>query len=108
MNMTGNFDRTISQEDVLKRRASLLQRLHIDGILLLLLVTLACAGLFILYSASGKNWELLYKQASSFAIGLAAMLVIAQIEPRFMARWVPLAYWVLRRPLAMLRQASGL
>lgn len=42
MNMTGNFDRTISQEDVLKRRASLLQRLHIDGILLLLLVTLAC------------------------------------------------------------------
>lgn len=92
MNMTVNFDRTISQEDVLKRRASLLQRLHIDGILLLLLVTLACAGLFILYSASGKNWELLYKQASSFAIGLAAMLVIAQIEPRFMARWVPLAY----------------
>ena len=35
--MIGNFDRTLSDEDVLRRRASLLQRLHIDGWLLLLL-----------------------------------------------------------------------
>jgi rod shape determining protein RodA len=48
--------------------------------------------LFILYSASGKNVELLMKQASSFGIGLVGMLIIAQFEPRFMARWMPLAY----------------
>ena len=90
--MNSSFDRTLSSEDVLRRRASLLQRLHIDGILLLLLLTLAAGSLFILYSASGKNLDLLIKQASSFGIGLVGMLIIAQFEPRFMARWVPLAY----------------
>ncbi|MBT8765406.1 rod shape-determining protein RodA [Pseudomonas boanensis] len=92
--MNSNFDRTISQEDVLKRRATLLQRLHIDGWLLLILLVLASGSLFVLYSASGKHWDLLAKQASSFGLGLAAMIVIAQFEPRFMARWVPLAYAV--------------
>jgi len=90
--MNGNFDRILSSDDVLRRRASLLQRLHVDGILLLLLLILAAGSLFILYSASGKNLELLLKQASSFGIGLVGMFVIAQFEPRFMARWVPLAY----------------
>ncbi|AJE16872.1 MULTISPECIES: rod shape-determining protein RodA [Stutzerimonas] len=92
--MSGTFDRTLSREDVMRRRATLLQRLHIDGLLLLLLLTLAAASLFILYSASGKNLDLLMKQASSFGLGLGAMLVIAQFEPRFMARWVPLGYLV--------------
>jgi len=90
--VNSSFDRTLSNEDVLRRRASLLQRLHVDGILLLLLLMLAAGSLFILYSASGKNIDLLTKQASSFGIGLVAMFVIAQLEPRFMARWVPLAY----------------
>ena len=92
--MTGpsNFDRTLSSEDVLRRRSSLLQRLHIDGPLLLLLVLLGVVGLFVLWSAGGKHWGLLAKQATSFGIGLTAMCVIAQIEPRFMARWAPLAY----------------
>ncbi|SHL10985.1 cell elongation-specific peptidoglycan biosynthesis regulator RodA [Pseudomonas punonensis] len=92
MSLTGSFDRTLSTDDVLRRRSSLLQRLHIDGILLLLLLLLATGSLFILYSASGKNVDLLMKQASSFGIGLVAMVIIAQFEPRFMARWVPLGY----------------
>ncbi|NQD91548.1 rod shape-determining protein RodA [Pseudomonas sp. CrR25] len=90
--MNSSFDRTLSSEDVLRRRASLLQRLHVDGILLLLLLILAAGSLFILYSASGKNVDLLIKQASSFGIGLIGMVIVAQFEPRFMARWVPLAY----------------
>lgn len=90
--MISNFDRTLSDEDVLRRRASLLQRLHIDGWLLLLLLILGTGSLFILYSASGKNVDLLLKQASSFGIGMLAVVVIAQFDPRFMARWVPLAY----------------
>ncbi|GLX13389.1 rod shape-determining protein RodA [Pseudomonas straminea] len=92
MSLTGSFDRTLSSEDVLRRRSSLLQRMHIDGILLLLLLLLATGSLFVLYSASGKNVDLLMKQASSFGIGLVAMVIIAQFEPRFMARWVPLGY----------------
>ena len=90
--MISNFDRTLSDEDVLRRRASLLQRLHIDGWLLLLLLILGTGSLFILYSASGKNVDLLIRQASSFGIGMLAVVAIAQFDPRFMARWVPLAY----------------
>lgn len=90
--MSGTFDRTLSTADVMRRRASLLQRMHIDGVLLLLLLLLAAGSLFVLYSAGGKNWDLLIKQATSYGIGLGAMLVIAQFEPRLMARWVPLGY----------------
>ncbi len=90
--MSGTFDRTLSTTDVMRRRATLLQRMHIDGVLLLLLLLLAAGSLFILYSAGGKNWDLLIKQATSYGIGLAAMLFIAQLEPRFMARWVALGY----------------
>lgn len=90
--MSGTFDRTLSTTDVMRRRATLLQRMHIDGVLLLLLLLLASGSLFILYSAGGKNWELLIKQATSYGIGFGAMIVIAQLEPRFMARWVPLGY----------------
>src|SRR5471032_477218 len=81
-----NFDRILSSEDVMRRRATLLQRMHIDGPLLILLLTLAAGSLFVLYSASGKSWDLLAKQATSFGIGLVSMVVIAQFEPRFMAR----------------------
>lgn len=90
--MNTNFDRTLTGGDVLRRRATLLQRLHIDGPLLLLLLTLGAVGLFVLYSAGGKDWSLLLKQTTSFGVGLLAMITIAQFEPRFMARWAPLAY----------------
>ena len=89
--MKSNFDRILSSEDVMRRRATLLQRMHIDGPLLILLA-LCAGGLFVLYSASGKNWDLVIKQGSSFGLGLFAAIIIAQFEPRFMARWVPLAY----------------
>lgn len=92
--MNTNFDRAISDDDVMRRRATLLQRLHIDGPLLLILITLGSVGLFVIYSAGGKNWDLLIKQTTSFGIGLMALFVIAQIEPRFMASWAPLGYSV--------------
>jgi rod shape determining protein RodA len=90
--MNNSFNRSMSSDDVLRRRASLLQRLHIDGQLLLILLVLVAGGLFVLYSASGKDWDLLLKQATSFGVGLLAMFVVAQLDPRFIARWVPLAY----------------
>ncbi|ATH80633.1 rod shape-determining protein RodA [Ectopseudomonas hydrolytica] len=90
--MKSNFDRTLSDEDVLRRRATLLQRMHLDGWLLLLLLVLGAGSLFILYSASGKNVDLLIRQATSFGIGMLGVVLIAQFDPRFMARWVPLAY----------------
>jgi len=92
--MTGHFDRNLSDEDVFRRRSTLLQRMHVDGPLLVLLLLLAAASLFILYSASGKHVEMLVRQATSYGIGLVAMLVIAQFDPRFMSRWVPAGYLI--------------
>lgn len=92
--MTGHFDRNLSDEDVFRRRSTLLQRMHIDGPLLVLLLLLAAVSLFILYSASGKHVEMLVRQATSYGIGLVAMLVIAQFDPRFMSRWVPAGYLI--------------
>lgn len=79
-------DRILSSEDVMRRRATLLQRLHIDGPLLILLLTPGggqpvCPGI----RPAAKGWDLLSKQATSFGIGLVSMFIIAQLEPRFMA-----------------------
>lgn len=90
--MSRHFDRMLNQGDVFQARTTWLQRIHVDGWLLLLLLLLAAGGLFILYSASGKSETMLLKQASSFGVGLLVMLVIAQLDPRFMARWAAPAY----------------
>lgn len=92
--MKAEFERVLLGGRGLPVQASLLQKLHLDGWLLLLLFILAISSLLMLYSASGKNIDLLLKQSSSFGIGLLAMLVIAQINPRFMARWALPAYCV--------------
>ncbi len=86
------FDRVLSEGDVMRRRASFLQRIHIDGWLVFLLLVLGVIGLFVLYSAGGMDQNLLIKQASSFGVGLLLMVLIAQLEPRFMASWSALLY----------------
>lgn len=64
--MSRGFDRVLTEGDVLRRRASFLQRIHIDGWLLFLLLVLVTIGLFVLYSAGGKDQALLIKQAFIF------------------------------------------
>ncbi|UAW99172.1 rod shape-determining protein RodA [Halopseudomonas nanhaiensis] len=76
----------------LKKRTPFWQRIHIDPWLLLLILVLAAVSGFVLYSASSKSFAMLYRQAVYYAIGLTAMVVIAQFQPRFMQRWVPVAY----------------
>lgn len=78
----------------LNRRVPLWQRVHIDPWLMLLILCLATVAGFVLYSASSMSMPLLYRQGAAYAVGIAAMLVIAQFEPRFMQRWVPVAYIV--------------
>ena len=86
------FDRVLSEGDVMRRRASFLQRIHIDGWLVFLLLVLGTIGLFVLYSAGSMDQTLLIKQATSFGVGLLLMVLIAQLEPRFMASWAALLY----------------
>ena len=72
-------------------RVSLMQAIHLDGPLLGGLLVLICVGLFVLYSASGQSMDTLLRQVSRMAIGLAVMMVMAQIPPRTYKRWTP---WV--------------
>ncbi len=74
------------------RRMPFWQRIHVDPWLLLLLLVLATVAAFVLYSASSRSLTMVYRQGAAFAVGLAVMLVVAQFQPRFMQRWVPLAY----------------
>ena len=76
----------------LRSRESLWTRIHVDPWLLLLILALAAVDAFVLYSASGKNLGMVYRQLAYFAVGIAAMIVVAQFQPRFMERWVPVAY----------------
>lgn len=65
-----------------KRKFDPWRLLHIDPILLLVLLLAAALGLFELYSASGRHWDMTLKQIMSFGIGLTAMFILAQIPPR--------------------------
>lgn len=70
------------------------QQLHLDPILLILLLFLAIAGLFILYSASNQNIKLVSDQISHFILAFGAMFILAQIPPRYYYTWTPWLYGI--------------
>lgn len=76
----------------LSRRDPFWQRIHVDPWLLLLILVLAAVAGFVLYSAGSKSLAILYRQGAAYCVGMAVMLAIAQFKPRFMQRWVPVAY----------------
>lgn len=65
------------------------QSLHIDPPLLLLLMLLSCVGLFILYSASNSNINMVERQAVWMLIGFVLMLLFASIPPHYYRQWAP-------------------
>ena len=68
------------------------QFIHIDPILLLLVLITLTFGLVVLYSASDGQIFYLKRQILMAGVGLVAMIVIAQIPPPVMQRWVWLPY----------------
>lgn len=67
-------------------------RLRIDYFLLGVLILLMIAGAFILYSASGQQGMYLKRQLVFMGGGLAGMIAVAQIQPRFLERWAFVFY----------------
>jgi rod shape determining protein RodA len=65
-----------------KRRFDPWRLLHIDPVLLIVLLLTCALGVFELYSASGRNFDMTLKQLMSFGIGFFIMFVLAQIPPR--------------------------
>ncbi|MES2998013.1 MAG: rod shape-determining protein RodA [Pseudomonadota bacterium] len=62
---------------------------HIDRPLLIGLLSLAIIGLFILYSASNQNIELLSKQVIRMLVAFLIMILFAQIPPTVYRIWAP-------------------
>lgn len=72
--------------------ARLLLALHLDGPLFVALCLVGAVGTVVLYSASGRSLEVLEAQLLRFALGLVAMLALAQIPPRLIRSIAPWAY----------------
>lgn len=85
---------------------SLLDRLHIDGLLLVSLLILVGFGMVILYSASDRNVDLLVRQGSRILFGLVLMILIAQIPPDSLKRWA-LIFYIICALLLILVLAIG-
>lgn len=66
--------------------------LHIDGALLTGILAILIVGLAALYSAVGQNGNLLIGQIVRIGAALAAMLIMAQVEPVFLRRSAPFIY----------------
>jgi rod shape determining protein RodA len=72
--------------------ARVLFALKIDGPLVVGLALIAAFGLVVLYSASGQDLPTVLRTAARFALGTAAMLLLAQVNPNFLRRSTPWLY----------------
>lgn len=75
------------------------RHLHLDGTLLVALLLLSGVGLITLYSATNESLGDVQRQLIRLGIAFAIMVVVAQIPPLTLRRWVP---WVFLAGLGML------
>lgn len=73
-------------------RVAFSERLHLDVPLLLGVLVLSAFGLVALYSAGGRDTDLVVRQTVRLAIGFGLMFVVAQIAPRRFFHWAPSLY----------------
>jgi len=92
---TRDFVRQLPRENhSLKKSAWLFQTLHLDWPLLVLLIVMGSIGLVVLYSASGEDMDMVYRQAMRFGLGFGVMIIVAQISPHHYRRWSPWLYGI--------------
>jgi rod shape determining protein RodA len=76
----------------LHQRRGLFERWHVDLPLLVLFLALTAFGLTVLYSASGRSIDTLYRQGRFFLIAYAVMFFVAQFDLERIKRFAPWAY----------------
>lgn len=69
-----------------------LLRIHLDPLMLVTLLAVTAMGLTILYSAVDRDVTLFGNQVARMGMAFAAMVMAAQLNPRFYLRWTPLFY----------------
>ena len=65
---------------------------QLDAPLLIGLLLVMSFGLIVLYSASGQNMDMVYRQAARMGVGLLALLVLSQVPPHMFRIWTPWLY----------------
>lgn len=73
--------------EVQKQIHSIWQKMHIDFILLIGILSLMALGLFIVYSAGGQNIDIVYRQVIRLGVALVVMFAVAQIPPLSYRKW---------------------
>jgi len=74
-------------------------RLHVDMPLLISLVGVSAIGLLVLYSAGGRDMNLIGRQLLRLGIAFAAMFAVAQVTPRWLQRMTP---WIFAAGILLL------
>lgn len=74
------------------RKQSFWFKLHIDLPFLLCILALLGYSAMIMWSASGQNVAMMERKMVQIGMGLAVMLVMAQIPPRVYENWSPYLY----------------
>ena len=92
----GSGYRSVSEMSVGER---MLDRLNLDGPLLVAILGLCVAGLAILYGAGGQDQGMVYRQAIRLVLSFGVLLVVAQLSPQFLRLWTP---WVFGLGLLLL------
>ena len=82
------------------------QRIHVDPWITLLLLTICCIGLTILYSASTQDVDMVVRQMVSYIVAFTAMFVMAQVPPSLYRAFTPIFY-VLGLVLLLLVEVIG-
>jgi len=67
---------------------------RLDPLMLVLLLLIIGFGLMVLYSASGQDMAMVYRQAVRLGVGLFVMLVISQVPPHILRIWTPWLYGI--------------
>lgn len=75
-------------------RNSIFDILHIDFILFFLIICLLIFSMFIIWSASGQNFNMIQQKFIQIIAGLVIMLLIAQVPPKLYELYAPHLYYI--------------
>jgi len=67
---------------------------QLDYALLVSLILLMSFGLLVLYSASGQDMSVVYRQGMRIGVGLVVMLVLSQVPPHILRMWTPYLFGI--------------
>ncbi|HEY4369209.1 MAG TPA: rod shape-determining protein RodA [Steroidobacteraceae bacterium] len=87
----GTLDPSRTQR-TLTGSARVLMALHLDGPLFIALCLISAVGVTVLFSASGRSFQVLEAQIIRFVLAVIAMIMLAQIPPRLIRAATPWAY----------------